>query len=229
VAAPSTPQARQVFALETVAHTTIAEDASGVYQSSTPIDVTVPLPDSAWTAGSAPVAFSQAGAGALPQVPAGTSGAPVQPLGSAFISATVGSGGLRLTLDCQPGSGEGSAAPTPTAAGAFETVGIDARAPVSAPPAVKTPVLTLRTTKLKRSGRRVKVSIACADAQCKGTVRMTKATKKLRYSLAAGARKTVRFTLSRATVRALRKKSRLVTVKVTTEGGKTVSKKLRLK
>jgi len=60
LAAPATPQSVQVFALETVAHTTITEDASGAYQSSTAIDVTVPLPDSAWTAGGAPVAFSQA-------------------------------------------------------------------------------------------------------------------------------------------------------------------------
>jgi hypothetical protein len=229
IAAPATPQRVQVFALQTVARTTITEDASGVYQSSTPIDVTVPLPDSAWTAGGAPVGFTQAGAGTLPPLPAGTSNANIQPAGSAFISATIGSGGLKLNIDCQPGTGEGAGPPTPVAAGAFETVGIDAGAPLITPPAIKKPVLTLRTTKLKRSGKRVSVSIACADAPCKGTVSMTKATKKLSYSLAAGTRKTLKFTLSDATVKALKKKSRLVTVKVTGEGSATISKKLRLK
>jgi hypothetical protein len=191
--------------------------------------VTVPLPDSAWTAGTTPVAFSQARAGALPPVPAGTSGGTIQPTGSAFISATIGGGGLKLNIDCQPGSGEGQAAPTRAVAGAFETVGIEAGAPVITPPAVKPPALTLRTTKLKRSGRSVSVAIACADAPCKGTVSMTKATKTLAYSLAAGTRKTVRFTLSAKTLKSLKRKSLLVTVKVTTEGGQTVSRKLRLK
>jgi hypothetical protein len=229
IAAPATPQGVQVFALQTVARTTITEDASGAYQSSTPMDVTVPLPDSAWTAGSTPVAFSQAGAGALPPIPAGTSGGNVQPMGSAFISATIGDGGLKLNIDCQPGTGEGKPAPTPAVAGAFETVGIEASAPVITPPAVKAPKLTLRTTKLKRSGRFVRVSIACADAPCKGTASMTKATKKVKYSLAAGSRKTVKFRLAAKTVKALKRKSALVTVKVTSEGGKAVSKKLRLK
>ena len=90
-------------------------------------------------------------------------------------------------------------------------------------------MLRLRTTKLKRSGRSVSVSIACADAPCKGTVSMTKATKKVSYSLVAGARKTVKFSLSSKTVKALKKKSVLVTVKATSLGGNTVSKKLRLK
>ncbi|WP_028063419.1 hypothetical protein [Solirubrobacter soli] len=229
IAAPATPQGVQVFALQTVARTTITEDASGAYQSSTPIDVTVPLPDSAWSAGTAPVAFSQAGAGSLPPLPVGSSGGNVQPTGSAFISATIGTGGLKLNIDCQPGTGEGTAPPTAAVAGAFETVGIEASAPVITPPAVKAPVLTLRTTKLKRSGRSVSVSIACADAPCKGTVSMTKATKKVAYLLAAGSSRTVRFTLSTSALKTLKTKPLLVTVKATNAGGKTVSKKLRLK
>jgi hypothetical protein len=229
VAAPGTPQGVQVFALQTVAHTTITEDASGAYVSSTPIDVTVPLPDSAWTAGAALVAFSQAGAGTLPPVPAGAAGGNVQPSGSAFISASIGGGGLRLNIDCQPGTGEGTTPPTPATAGAFETVALDAGAPAIPAPLVKTPVIALRTTKLKRSGKSVSVSIACADAPCRGTATMTKATKKVAYSLAAGTRKTVKFTLSAGAVKSLKKKSLLVTVKLVNTGGKTVTKKLRLK
>ena len=90
-------------------------------------------------------------------------------------------------------------------------------------------MVSLRTTKLVRSGKRVGVAIACAGAPCKGSVTVTGASRKLTYSLAAGARKTLTFTLSARTVKALKKKSRLVTVKVTGEGAKTVSKKLRLK
>jgi hypothetical protein len=162
-------------------------------------------------------------------VPAGASGGNLQPSGSAFISASIGGGGLRLNIDCQPGTGEGTAPPTPAVAAPFEQVGIDAGAPAIPAPLVKTPVVALRTTKLKRSGKTVSVSIACADAPCKGTVTMTKATKKVSYSLAAGARKTVKFTLSNRTVKSLKKKSLLVTVKVANTGGKTVTKKLRLK
>src|SRR5262249_42002742 len=98
IAAAGTPQSTQVFALETTAHTTITEDASGAYVSSTPLEVTVPIPDSAWTANAA-VAFSQAGAGALPPIPAGVNGGNIQPQGSAFISASVGNGGLKLNID----------------------------------------------------------------------------------------------------------------------------------
>jgi hypothetical protein len=49
------------------------------------------------------------------------------------------------------------------------------------------------------------------------------------FSLAAGARKTVKLTLSAKARKALKKKSLLVQVKITTDGGATVSKKLRLK
>jgi hypothetical protein len=229
IAAPSTPQGVQVFGLDAVAHTTIVEDAGGAYVSSTPIDVTVPIPDSAWTAGSSAVAFTQAGAGTLPPIPAGVGGGNLQPLGSLFISASIGGGGIKLNVDCQPGIGEGKSAPTPVAAGAFETVALDAGAVVVPAPKPKTPVVALRTTKLKRSGKTVSVSIACADAPCKGTVAMTKATKKVSYSLAAGARKTVKFTLSSSAIKSLKKKSLLLQVRVTTTGGKTVTKKLRLK
>jgi hypothetical protein len=234
VAAPGTPQGTQTFALETVARTTITAPG-GDYQSSTPIDVTIPVPDSTWTAPTSAIGFRQAGAGALGRIPAGTNGAQVTALGSAYISASVGS--VRMNIDCQPANGEGADPPAPATAGAFETVQIDPGAPVvfPAPPAptAKKPALTLRTSKLKRAGKRVSVALVCADAPCKGTVSAKyaggTAAKSVKYTLAAGARKTYKLTLSAKALKSLKKKSLLVRVKVTTDGGTTVSKKLRLK
>jgi hypothetical protein len=235
LAAPETPQGGKVFPLEAVASTDITVDeTTGEYKSSTPLDVTVPLPDTAWTAGSAPVAFRQAGAGALGRVPAGTAGAGVTAIGSAFISAQPRGGGLKLNIDCQPGSGEGANPPTPTTAGAFETVPVSTGAPVIIPaPAAKKPALTLRTTKLKRAGKRISLALACADAACSGTVTAKyaggTAAKSVKYSLAAGGRQSYKLTLSSKALRSLKKKSLLVSVKITADGGNTVTKKLRLK
>ncbi len=54
--------------------------------------------------------------------------------------------------------------------------------------------------------------------------------RKTTYSLAAGAKKTLKLNLTAAAKRAFKRKaSVLVQVKITTEGGKTVSKTLRLK
>ena len=233
VEAPGTPQGTQTFALETVARTTITAPG-GVYQSSTPIDVTIPVPDSTWTAPTSAIGFRQAGAGALGRIPAGTNGTQVTALGSAYISASVGS--VRMNIDCQPASGEGTDPPAPATAGAFETVQIDPGAPVVFPaptPAAKKPSLTLRTSKLKRAGKRVSLALACADAPCEGTMTAKyaggTAAKSVKYTLAAGARKTYKLTLSAKALKSLKRKSLLVSVKITTDGGTTVSKKLRLK
>ncbi len=130
VAAPGTTQGVQVVPVDVVARTT-ATFSGGVYQSATPIDVTVALPDTAWTAGSAPVGFRQAAGGTLPRLPVGPGGSSVAPLGSVFISSRVGNA-VTVNMDCQPGTGEGRDTeidPTPVAAGAFETVPVDAAAP----------------------------------------------------------------------------------------------------
>jgi hypothetical protein len=226
LAGAGTPQGVQVLALETVARTTVTTNADGSYASSTPLDVTIPLPDTAWTApGSGAVAWRQADAGSLAVVPAGTNGANVTPKGSVLISAKF-DGGIGVVIDCRPGTEvAGRTTFTALTAGAFETAPLDAGAPA----ALKPPVVSLRTTKLKRSGRRVRIAIACADAPCTGTVSLGRAARRASYSLAAGARTTLRLTLSSATVRKLRKKPLRVTVKVTAAGAKTVSKQLRLK
>ena len=51
VAAPGTTQGVQVVPVDVVARTTTTF-SGGAYQSATPVDVTVALPDTAWTAGS---------------------------------------------------------------------------------------------------------------------------------------------------------------------------------
>jgi hypothetical protein len=231
IAAPDTPQGVQVINVDATATTTVTNGQAS------PMDVTIPLPDTTWTAGSTPVGFRQAGPGTLPRVAVGPGGSTLQPRGSIFIHARPGGGGVFINIDCQPGSGEGAEPPTPATAGAFETVQIDPGAPVVIPapptPAAKKPALTLRTSKLKRAGKRVSVALACADAPCAGTVTAKyaggTAAKSVKYTLAAGASKTYKLTLSAKALKSLERKSLLVSVKITTDGGTTVSKKLRLK
>jgi hypothetical protein len=99
-------------------------------------------------------------------------------------------------------------------------------------PATRTPVLALRSA--KRAGRRVSLALSCADAACKGAVTLKYSggplVRKTTYSLAPGAKKTLKLKLTASAKRALkRKRSLLVQVRITTDGGKTVSKKVRLK
>ena len=55
-----------MLTLDTVAHTTVTVNPDGSYASSTPLDVTIALPDTAWTAPAAGVAaWRQADAGTL--------------------------------------------------------------------------------------------------------------------------------------------------------------------
>jgi hypothetical protein len=231
VEAPGTPQGVQVVEGQTTATTTV-DDAG----NATPMDVTVPFPDTTWTAPATPVGFRQGPVGQLPAVPVGPGGGNVRPVGSVFINAKIGTGGLFVNFDCQPGTGEGSNPPAPATAGAFETAQIDPGAPVVIPapaPVAKKPALTLRTTKLKRAGKRFSLALACADAACKGTVTAKyaggTAARSVKYSLAAGARKTYKLTLSSKARKSLGRRSLLISVKITTDGGATVTKKLRLK
>jgi iron complex transport system substrate-binding protein len=208
----TTTQGIQVRDVETVARTTITEDANGNFVSSTPIDVTVPIPDTAWTAGGASVTFRQGSKGALPAIPAGVGGAMVTPLGSVFIRATIGS--LAMNLDCQPGVGEGTATPASSVADGFETVGVQDGAASVKPPKAK-PKIAVSAASLK--GSRVKLTIACSAAPCEGTVRA--GTRKFRYTLESGSRTTVKLTL--------RAKPKQVTLRVSLAGGKAYSKVLK--
>lgn len=232
LAADGASPATQTLYREVTTTTVKTVHADGT-ETITPIDVTVPLPDTAWagpaTEGAA--AFKQASAGALGTIPGGVRGQNVDAKGSVFILAMLPTG-VGITIDCQPGTAPGRVL-TPAAAGPFETVAFRLGSVAAPRPTIKTPALSLKTTKLKRSGKRFSVALSCADAACKGTVSAKyaggTAAKAVKYSLAAGASKAYKLTLSSKALKALEKKSLLLSVKVTAEGGKAVSKKLRLK
>jgi hypothetical protein len=236
LAADASPQGIQVVTADTVARTTIEVNPDGTYKSSSPLDVTVPLADTQWTApgGDGTLTFRQGGPGTLPRLPVGGG---VTPKGSVFISAKL-TDTLGTLIDCQPGTEQpGRETFTAATSGPFESVPVRTGAPVVIPapptPTAKKPALTLRTSKLKRAGKRVSLALACADAPCAGTVTAKyaggTAAKSVKYTLAAGARKTYKLTLSAKALKSLKRKSLLVSVKITTDGGTTVSKKLRLK
>ena len=62
----------------------------------------------------------------------------------------------------------------------------------------------LRSTKLQRRGGASALALSCTGAPCKGAVTLkagTTVARKMTYSLAAGARKTVKLTLSASAAR----------------------------
>jgi hypothetical protein len=120
------------------------------------------------------------------------------------------------------------ATPTPTPTASVVPTSVPTVAP-AAPVATATPVpargvVSVRSTKLRASGRRVPVGLACAGAtKCAGTLALRGVSKTARYTIAAGKRATVRLTL-RAAVRRTRK----VTLVVTPAGERALSRKLML-
>jgi hypothetical protein len=104
--------------------------------------------------------------------------------------------------------------------------------PQPKPPA---PKLSVRSTKLKLSGKRVPVSLACASAPCKGTLSLRTTsgrvlTSTAKYSLAAGRKATVRLTLSASGRRYLRSRQKVATrLTVKPSSGSTSTKKLTLR
>lgn len=234
VAGDNTVQGVQVLALETVARTTVTENADGSY-SMTPLDVTVALPDTTWTAGpGGTVGFRQGSAGSLPPVPGGRGGAMVTPKGSVLISTTTPNGVL-LNIDCQPGKAAADQlSGTPALPGPFESVAIQAGAPAPIPAPKVVPTVALRTTALKAKGRSVKVALSCSAADCKGDVTLKAGSKSLgakkAYTVKSGAKKTVKLTLTKAAQASLKKKKSLkVTLRVTATGGKTLTKRFTLR
>lgn len=124
--------------LATTATTTIATGAGGAFASGTPIDVTVPVPAMAWTAGaSGDVVFSQGPPGSLPEIAALAGGASTRPLGSLYIRAQLPNS-VTFDLDCQPGrytqSGDAFA---PGIAGTIASAPIDAAAPPTPAPSAE--------------------------------------------------------------------------------------------
>jgi hypothetical protein len=100
IAATNTSESVQVVRATTTASTTITvRDGK---PSATPINATVKLPDTVWTAAGDKIAFKQAAPATIGSVPgAGRTGEAVVASGSVFIHATVGT--VALNLDCAPG------------------------------------------------------------------------------------------------------------------------------
>ena len=143
--------------------------------------MTIPIPDSAWTvSGGGPVVFSQAPPGSLPNLPVGVSDAVVPVSGSIVVKPQLS--GLRLVLDCQPGTTEPPFTTfAPAAASPFAA--LEADAPVAA---VTAPALTIpprskpsfASTKLKVRAGRADVAIACTKgaSSCIGRVTLKSAS-----------------------------------------------------
>lgn len=232
LAGDNTSQAVQVLQLQTIARTTVTPNPDGT-NTVTPIEVTIPLPDTAWTAGTIGAAgYRQAGAGALPPIPAGPGGALVTPRGSVFIQPTL-AGGASMPFDCQPGTRGDGFTPVLSTAGQFESVLVQAGA-TQVPAPKRVPSVSVRTTALKAKGRSVKVALSCTAADCNGALTLkagsTLLAAKQSYSMKSGARQTVTLTLTRTAQKALKqKRSRKVTLRITATGGKTITKRFTLR
>lgn len=90
---------------DVTARTTITVDPAddNRFLNATPWVYSDPVvPELTWTAVGGDVAFRQAGAGTLPQLPIGPSGSLRTPLGSVVIQAEL-AGGANVVMDCQPG------------------------------------------------------------------------------------------------------------------------------
>jgi hypothetical protein len=225
-AAHATPET-QVRELTVTASTTIKVGAGGNFLSGTPIVVRIPIPNTTWTAtGDGPVTFSQAPAGSLPSLPVGLNDTPAPVAGSILVKPKLAN--LRFIMDCQPGS---TVAPykafTPALAAPFATLEADSPLP---PATAAAPAARVASTKLKRTGSRVAVVVACptGTATCRGRialrsvapVRVAGRSRTLvvstgaAYSVPAGARRTVRLTLLRA-ARTLLRTRRTLRVRAT--------------
>jgi hypothetical protein len=155
-----------------------------------------------------------------------------------FISSTF-PGGTGLQLDCRPDTAPSDGLSfTDALARPFESVPIEVGAPVAPAPAVKS-ALTVRSSALRASGRKVAVALACAGAPCKGTLsvrtaskvggRIVTVTRPASYSLAAGRRATVKLTLSAQGRKLLRARNLKVRLTVAPAGGTASSKRLVLR
>ena len=130
-----TEEGLKVQRFETLARTTIYVDGGGMFSHADPFTYDTPeLAGTTWTAKGGKVAFRQAGAGSLPQLPVGPGGRLQQPKGSVFILAELGS--AQLGLDCVPGGYDGEGASyVEQIASPFATVDVPAFSCLSALPA----------------------------------------------------------------------------------------------
>lgn len=241
IAAANATPATQVRELTVTASTTIRVAAGGRFVSGTPIVVRIPIPNTTWTAtGGGPVSFAQAGAGTLPNLPVGSNDLVVPVSGSIVVKPTLAR--LRFVMDCQPGR---TAPPytsvTPAIAQPF--AGLEADSPV--PAAGTGTAARIASTRLRLSGRRVAVIVACPQgtSACRGRIALRSVAPVLTggrkrilvvspgagYSVPAGTRRTVRLNVG-ATARGLlsRRSSLRVRVTLAPTGNKIVKRELTL-
>lgn len=237
VAGRGSAQGVQVLKASVTAETTITARAGQQYGGSTPLSVTVALPESVWTAPTEEggrVTFDQAPPGTLPPIPGRNGGAAYQPTGSIFIRAAL-SNSTVFDLDCQPGRGstDGNSFTT-TAAPPFEIAYVDPNAEATgiAAPVVASPLTSLTAKSLKPNRSRSSVAIKLRNPgliAADGQVRITTAGKertsakgKARtltlstwkgYRVASGKTGTVKLMLS-SNARQLLKLKKSVKVKV---------------
>ncbi|WP_320670865.1 hypothetical protein [Patulibacter defluvii] len=184
VAGRGSAQGVQVLKANVNAETTITTDGSGeVYAGSTPLNVTVPLPDSVWTAPGRhgeQVTFEQAPPGTLPTIAGRNDRGPITPKGSVFIRAKLTNGTL-FDVDCQPGRFiQAGDAFTAGRAQPFELAYADENAPptgIAAPP-VPSPPVTTAAAKLTAKRGRVVVKVANGGLiEASGQIRIVTAGK----------------------------------------------------
>ena len=181
--------------------------------SSTPIDVTVPIPDTAWTDNGASVSFRQGSVGTLPIIPAGVGGAPLAPVGQ---RPDPRDGRLAVDEHRLPARHRrGQLAAGHGDRGRVRDRRRPGRRDRRSPAPKPKPAITLRSASLR--GAKVKLSLQCTAAPCAGTVRA--GTRKFLYTLEPGKRKAITLTL--------RSKPKKVTLRVSLSGGKAISKVLK--
>ncbi|MFA4930219.1 MAG: hypothetical protein WC558_17015 [Patulibacter sp.] len=237
VAGRGSAQGTQVLKAAVTAETAITARDGQQFGGATPLAVTVPLPESVWTAPTdegGRVTFEQAPPGTLPPIPGRNGGAAYQPTGSIFIRAAL-SNSTVFDLDCQPGRGstDGNSFST-QAAPPFELAYVDPNAEATGveAPVVVSPRTTLNAKSLKTNGQRTSVAVKlrnpgliAADGQvriatagkerttAKGKARALTLTSWKTYRVASGKTGTVRLQLSK-NARALLKLKKSVKVKL---------------
>ena len=224
LAGDGTSEGVQYRSLATVVRVTVTERPDGTY-TATPIDVTIALPDTGLDAadprgGLVPPGWPGHAADdrrrqrrRQRQARRGACSSPPPSRAARSSSSTASPGARRPTEGVHERHRR-----------TVRVVVISIDSVLATPvPTVKRPVTLLRTTKFKRSGKRVSLALAVPHATCKGAVTLKYAAgtlaRKTSFSLGAGGRLTLEPTLTvgGAGARWSTRSSLLVQVKLTTE------------
>lgn len=186
VAARGTAQGVQVLKASVTAETTVTTSPDGEqFRGATPLQVTVPLPDSVWTAPAGAgerISFEQAPPGTLPAIPGRNGGTATVPQGSIFIRSALTNNTI-FDLDCQPGRGstDGNSF-SGQASAPFELAYTDPNAAETGitAPVVASPPVTVGAGALRTNAKRTSVPVTLRNAgliDATGQIRIRTATK----------------------------------------------------